>query len=101
MSARLPLADIQFIAAFAAFCRTKGDEGYNYFATGDCAIARFLKGTGRCADPSVGAYRWRDQATGEVHHFPEFTAEAEEPHTFPALADRLEALIADAPMVRS
>lgn len=100
MSHVLPLADILFIADFAAFCRTKGNEEYDYFSTRTCAVAQFVRETGLCDNPCVGGWHWRDTATEEIHRFPKgFDAECEEPYIFSALADRLEALIADAPLV--
>lgn len=99
MAHRLPLADIQFIADFAAFCRTKGDEEYNPGRVAECALAQF--GHPRVASAwdlreagiPVAAYT---QAVGYDHDGgPGHCG----PYTFSALADRLEALIADAPAV--
>jgi acyl dehydratase len=91
MSHRLPIADIAFIADFAAFCRTKGDEAYDFCDSDACALAQFgFPGVGRIACRRLG--------------IPEAAFDAANPivssvGTFSALADRLEALIADAPVV--
>lgn len=93
----MPLSDAVFIQEFAAFCRTKGDEEYEACSPSVCALAQFghpgviiggsLKGYFDRAGVAVpsGAYE------AAVHY---------EPHTFSALADRLEALLADAPIVQ-
>jgi len=105
MSAHLPLADITFIAEFAAFARAKGGGAYRYSDFTNCACAQFLKASGRCAKPLVYAHHWEDEAGGE-HWFPGGFASpigiaiSDGDHTFSALADRLEALITDAPVVR-
>lgn len=102
MSHHRPLADIDFITKFAAFCRTKGDEAYDYYDINNCAVAQFVKASGLCSNVEVGGFYWHDLITGEKHELPEnFVAECEEPYIFSALADRLEALIADAPLVTS
>ena len=84
MSHRLPVADIQFISDFAVFARSKGDERYDYADTQN----------------GVGGTFW-DDGYGNFHDFPDGMPGALrlEPHTFSALADRLEALIADASQV--
>jgi hypothetical protein len=87
---RQPLADIQFIADFAAFCRSKGDETYNSIDSDVCALAQF--GYPRVSDDNNGRLndpRVPERAYEAVFH----------QGTFSALADRLEALIADAPVV--
>lgn len=88
MSIRLPVADIKFIADFAAFCRTKGDEEYGRCDADSCALAQF-------GHPGV--------QHNELRGVPEVAFSAALagpfPSTFSALADRLEALIVDAPMV--
>jgi hypothetical protein len=109
VSHRLPLADIRFISDFAAFCRTKGDETYNYSDNWNCACAQFLIASGRAKSPCVGGIgyaRWLDEAASDsARDFPAGMAEAlynrDTGHTFSALADRLEALIVDAPGVSS
>jgi hypothetical protein len=91
MSHTLPLADIQFIADFAAFARSKGDGGYEEADGAVCALAQFgyvhIVDSGDCARQGVpwAAYHAAALCPG--------------PYTFSALADRLEALIADAPVV--
>lgn len=98
MSAPLarPLADTLFIRDFAAFCRTKGDEGYNFWSTADtpqgCAFTQFVHSRGLTANTDP---QWLD-----YHQRFDILALAK-PWTFPALADRLERLIADAPVVVS
>lgn len=97
MSARLPLADIQFISEFAAFCRGKV-AGYNFEDLDNCAIAQFGKSGGVIPESICVVKPW-----GSYHldcNTPIAGAIAREPKTFSALADRLESLIADAPMVR-
>jgi hypothetical protein len=87
MAHRLPIADIKFIADFAAFCRTKGDEGYDPTLPNACALAQFGY---PCAIPSsvpAGVFRAATRLGSA--------------YTFSALADRLERLITDAPVVRS
>lgn len=110
MAHRLPLADIQFIADFAAYARGRGPgEGYDYCSNYNCAGAQFLRDTGRAKCPDVGPFGWRDDALGQECDtpFPPGVEDALNPsnsrtvHTFSALANRLEALIADAPMVLS
>ena len=68
MAHRLPLADIKFIADFAAFCRGKGDEEYDYWDIKRCAGALFLIETGRA--PNGCAYSTNDyylkDAAGKV-----------------------------------
>lgn len=114
MSHRLPVADIQFISDFAAFCRTKGDEGYDYSNAHNCALSQFLRASGRAIEPSCSTRGWHDEACPGVgrHPIPDgidnsgiwgdgrtvLRAKAG-PSTFSALADRLEALIADVPEV--
>lgn len=88
VSHRLPLADIRFIADFAAFCRGKGDWEYCATDPFECALARY-------GFRDVHSFNARELGVPvEAFHQAIF-----EPHTFSALADRLEALIADAPMV--
>lgn len=109
MAHKLPLADIQFIADFAAFCRSKGDEGYDYVDPTNCAASQFLRETGRAADPSCSPAGWGERNKGgERNPRTPFPAGVDvmgggvlgvRPQTFSALADRLEALIADAPVV--
>ncbi len=109
MSQKLPLADIAFIADFATFARSKGDETYDYCEPGDCALAQFLRASGRAIDPSVSGYGlWHDAAKSEAwecHKSPAGVHGAINPDpcgewfSFSGLAVRLEALIADAPTI--
>lgn len=95
MSHRLPLADIQFIADFAAFARSKGDEEYSYLYAKTCALTQFFDGTGEPQELPCGMERWGTTvvAVGDLHDALALS------HTFSALADRLEALLVDAPEV--
>jgi hypothetical protein len=93
MAQRLPLADIQFIADFAAFARSKGRLGYNFYSFEEgpcgCAVTQFLHTRG------VGILHndWSPK------HALVDSAVRSKPWTFTALADRLEAILADAPVV--
>jgi hypothetical protein len=106
MAHKLPLADIQFIADFAAYARTRGDEAYNYSDARNCATCQFLRDTGRASVPCVNPIDWRDGEclSGKRNPLPEGLDEALDgsesggEETFSALADRLEALIAGAPI---
>lgn len=93
MSHRLPVADIQFIARFAEFCRGKpAAEHYDFLSPKVCAVAQFgypdLYDTG-CAEQGG------EQVAPEIA----MDAACKMPWTWGSLADRLEALIADAPAV--
>lgn len=110
MSHRLPLQDIQFIAEFAAFCRTKGDERYSFGDNFNCALSQFVKATGRAKEPCCSAIGWWDMTLGPESRqtLPAGLDNGRGegalpvwPFTFSALADRLELLIADAPNLRS
>ena len=89
----IPFKDLEFIRDFAAFCRTKGDERYNFFSVGECAVTQFLhtRGIGIPSDENPGSewVRWHNVAGGTA---------MTSPWTFSALADRLEALLVDAPV---
>ena len=90
MSTHLPVEDIAFIAEFATFCRAKGDATYFWAFPNACALAQFGYPEAD-DDPKVppSAYRAAVIQTGP----------SDVPESFSALADRLEALIADAPKV--
>lgn len=96
--------DRAFISEFAAFCRTKGDEGYDYWDTLNCAVAQFVRASGKGV--SAGGLTWADN-NNKRHLMPDgFVTNGNRdgviislPHTFSALADRLEALLTDAPEV--
>lgn len=109
MSHRLPVADIQFISDFAAYARKRGAKvRYDFRDQRNCACAQFLRASGRAKTPWVGGFSWRDDH-GCGHAFPSGLDDAiigyglmvpdKARWTFSALADRLEALIADAPEV--
>lgn len=102
MSHRMPLNEIDFISRFAAFCRTKGDERYDYTDPFGCALAQFVDETGRtdaeslpfCERMKVGFDPIEDSVL-EVA----LNSGKDGGYNFSALADRLEALIVDAPVV--
>ncbi len=100
MSARLPLADYQFISDFAAFCRTKGDEGYNYVDCEHCALGQFLRESGRCANPSVSGYgKWHDLNAEDLwtlHQAP-VLIDGDEDRNVLSYGDRTFSALADAP----
>jgi hypothetical protein len=51
------------IADVLAWARTKpADETYDYVSNFHCALAQFLKATGRSVYPMVGPYDWDDYA---------------------------------------
>lgn len=98
----MPLSDAVFIAEFAAFCRGKGDEAYDYDCSVNCAVAQFVRDTGRSNGDAIGHIWYYDQH-GKSQAIPCGVSPAADayPQTFSALADRLEALIADRPAVRT
>lgn len=110
MAHHLPLADIKFIADFAAYARTREpSERYLYESNSNCACAQFLRDTGRAVDPSVGGWSWSDEGGEEISFSEGLTEAIQETgswrpdavrHTWGELADRLEALIAASPEVR-
>jgi hypothetical protein len=97
MAHRLPLADYQFIADFAAFARSKGDGAYEAGDSEICALAQF-------GHPNVIVWSGEEvDEDGEPSLVPFSAYEAvvrddSGGYTFSALADRLEALLADAPV---
>lgn len=101
MSRHRPLADIKFIADFAVFCRGKGDERYDYDDSVGCAVWQFLNDTGRSNGEAIGNLFYINQHGKRMCRIPQGVSRAADshPYTFSALADRLEALIADAPVV--
>lgn len=90
---------LSFGYAVLEWARTKpADERYNYVSNCGCAVAQFLKDTGRCRDPMVLASAWYDRSDGYtgLHRLPlsvDYAASAL-PHTFGAFADRLEKALA-------
>jgi hypothetical protein len=89
------------LSEFLAWARTKpAGERYCYFETGHCAVARFLRDTDRAARPNVGGTYWEDLALPfgrrPEHSIPEAARVPllREPHTFGALAARIEAELA-------
>lgn len=58
------LSSINFtISDVLAWARTKpAGETYCYTSNGHCALAQFLRDTGRAAIPNVDPYSWRDEA---------------------------------------
>lgn len=96
MAHRLPLKDIKFIADFAAYARSRGDEAYDYMNPSECAIAQFAE-TGASIPESVALH-----VSGAVYDLAMGTPVEEalvSCDDFAALADRLEALLVDAPKV--
>jgi len=86
---------------FLTFCRSKpADEVYNYFNTEGCALYQFLTEAGYPVS-GVGGVYWREGALGTNscvrHYLPDGMpiAISMRPHTFSALADRLEALLSE------
>lgn len=103
MAHRLPLKDIRFIADFAAFARSKGDERYDYGLPNACALAQFAEKVG-LTTKGLPCEVYHDGANWQptfCSPFEEALNPADGAFTFSALADRLEALIADAPVVLS
>lgn len=103
MSQRQPLADIEFIAGMAAWCRTKGDEAYNYCNPDGCALAQFVNASGLADAASLPLCqrmeRGFDPLVTGVLETALNTGGDDKDYTFSALADRLEALLIDAPVV--
>lgn len=106
MAHRLPLSDIKFLADFHAYCLTRGDEEYNYCNASGCALAQFLKDTGRwdADEQPLGIYKplaprgaWFPEEGSELYLALNNVGD----ETFSALATRIEALLADAPRVVS
>lgn len=98
-----PLEEIVFLTEFRDFCRSKGEERYDYCSNGGCAIAQFIGATGRAQKPYVSWFGlWTDAAVnddlsddGGFNKSPDGVhgAVRAKPRTFSALADRLDALI--------
>jgi hypothetical protein len=79
------------VREFEAFCRSKGDERYDYSLKHHCACAQFLRhGLGITSALVLPGY-WRDEHGGAKHDLPKGVEEAvfAPPRTFSALADRL------------
>lgn len=81
------------------WARTKpAGETYCYSSNGQCALAQFLRDTGRAVNPSVNPYSWRDEANLiERHEYQEVLNAAVQTHwtndsTFGALVVRLSVL---------
>jgi hypothetical protein len=90
------------VADVLAWARTKpANEQYCYDDNGYCAIARFLKETGRAREPGVGSLTWVDWAEPPHISHPlsrELNrAVLARPWAFDALVSRLEAIIQEAP----
>ena len=85
------------IADFAAFCRSKGDEAYDYVEPRSCALALFLQIDHPFADVGGHSYclEGEDEEDGIPIPFGVHNGLTAHPRTFAALADRLEALIAE------
>ena len=92
--------DIEFLTEFAAYCRGKPvDEAYRYSSSSNCAVAQFLRDTGRAIQPAVDNIGWGDFAITTAPEadrpLPKGLNKAvrDWPSTFSALADRIDALI--------
>lgn len=100
---KLPLADVIFIQDFAAFCRTKGDEAYNYCRPHSCALAQFVDASGLADASGLPLCRRMEEGFDPLEDGilePALnTGGRDKDYTFSALADRLEALLVDAPVV--
>lgn len=84
----MPLADIQFISDFAVYARGRAaDEAYDALDPYACALGQFGHSCATTQTVPHDAFR----AATRLHY----------EWTWGALADRLEALIADAPVVRA
>lgn len=88
------------IADFAVFCRSKGAEGYDVADIQCCAFAQYAKARHPKADMGASEYKvGRDlYLLPEGGHDAICKANSRLPNkgrTFDALADRLEALIAE------
>jgi hypothetical protein len=106
MAHRHPLKDIAFLTEFAAFCRGKGEEGYCYTDPGNCALAQFARE--RFPDATSLPCGVRKASVfgdrPDEHWNPTYGSDLHDAlcahgaaARFSALADRLEALLVDAP----
>lgn len=81
------------VAEFLAWARTKpADQAYCYTSNGECAVAQFLRDTGRAAEPRVCPWQWRDGLDGAWHRFSdeiEDAVDGQAANTFGALVGRL------------
>lgn len=84
---------------FLAWARTKKPgQRYHYCDNYDCAIAQFLKETGRCEAPMVYGNLWDDEITGKTYEFDDNINQAAlgengcEDYVFGKLVKRLESL---------
>lgn len=83
------------IADVLAWARTKpADEEYEYCSNDNCAVAQFLKETGRSKEPSVDPFFWTDNRGKERRIDPLIDDAATPPsmtkQTFGEFAKRLE-----------
>lgn len=88
---------LSFSHAILEWARSKpAGERYDYCSNGNCAIAQFLRETGRAKQPMVGFNDWCEGLWGVEHFFDRRIAEAAErrPETFGAFAARLESALA-------
>jgi hypothetical protein len=87
------------LSEILAWARMKpADEGYDYCSNGHCAIAQFLRETGRAKNPLVDIVGWCDGPRGNNHPYDTQIAAAancaSRYSTFGAFADRLEKVLA-------
>lgn len=83
------------IADVLAWARTKpANERYDYCSNGQCALAQFLRATGRAADPQVVSWAWQD-GWSEYQPLPNGAAWAANhgPDTFGNFVKNLETLV--------
>ena len=91
MTHRIPIADIAFLSEFAAFARAKGEEEYCASDVNACALAQFgYVGSLSSKLPQVPEAAFNAAVYGET---------GDGSGTFNQLADRLDALLADVPVV--
>lgn len=88
------------IADFAAFCRSKGDEAYNFYDTKRCALAQYGRSVLGDNFLCAGVNEVCERGAGRIYTLDDLTRATllgrnVESRTFAALADRLEALIAE------
>jgi hypothetical protein len=87
------------IADVLAWARTKpADESYPYYDTCGCALHQFLVARGLPVRLTGGGGYWVD-TSGRSHQADvPFDVLANTPHTFGALAERIEALLPETPV---
>lgn len=80
------------IEEFIEFCRSRGDETYEYLSNEHCAVAQFLKATARAKEPNVAGESYTSDSGEEISLDPLMDALAvKHPRTFAGIASRYEA----------